>query len=171
MVTKFSKKFAIIMLKTHRKFCRGGLAHLAATPTFQKSFRSFWFTLYDFMTLFWFLIHYCANIWFTNSAVLNLLCTNRLMKFCMHFILRLYQIIRKYVINWQVSNLKRKIVLLAKNTLMFSKKPDFMLNLPIPAHKWRILLATKQYMYHQGNLKKNRARNVSSSKFMRNFRK
>ena len=46
MVTKFSKKFAIIMLKKHRKFCRGGLTHLAATPTFQKSFRSFWFTLY-----------------------------------------------------------------------------------------------------------------------------
>ena len=48
MVTKFSKKFAIIMLKKHRKFCRGGLAHLAATPTFQKSFRSFWFTLYGY---------------------------------------------------------------------------------------------------------------------------
>ena len=44
MVTKFSKKFAIIMLEKHRKFCRGGLTHLAATPTFQKSFRSFWVT-------------------------------------------------------------------------------------------------------------------------------
>ena len=46
MATKFSKMFAIIMLKKHRKFCRRGLTHLAATPTFQKSFRSFWFTLY-----------------------------------------------------------------------------------------------------------------------------
>ena len=46
MATKFSKNFAIIMLKKHRKFCRRGLTHLAATPTFQKSFRSFWVTLY-----------------------------------------------------------------------------------------------------------------------------
>ena len=46
MVTKFSEKFAIIMLKKHRKFCRCGLTHLDATPTFQKSFRSFWVTLY-----------------------------------------------------------------------------------------------------------------------------
>ena len=34
MVTKFSGKFAIIMLKKHRKFCRCGLTHLDATPTF-----------------------------------------------------------------------------------------------------------------------------------------
>ena len=36
MVTKFSGKFAIIMLKKHRKFCRCGLAHLDATPTFKN---------------------------------------------------------------------------------------------------------------------------------------
>jgi hypothetical protein len=46
MVTKFSEKFAIIMPKKHRKFCRCCLTHLDATPTFQKSFRSLWFTLY-----------------------------------------------------------------------------------------------------------------------------
>ena len=34
MVTKFSEKFAISMLKKHRKFCRCGLTHLDATPTF-----------------------------------------------------------------------------------------------------------------------------------------
>ena len=33
MVTKFSGKFAIIMLKRHRKFCMCGLTHLDATPT------------------------------------------------------------------------------------------------------------------------------------------
>ena len=32
MVTKFSGKFAIIMLKKHREFCRCGLTHLDATP-------------------------------------------------------------------------------------------------------------------------------------------
>ena len=37
MVTKFSEKFAIIMLKKLRKFCRRGLTNLDATPTFQKS--------------------------------------------------------------------------------------------------------------------------------------
>ena len=46
MVTKFSQELAIIMLKKHRKFCRLGLTHLDATPIFEKSFRSFWFTLY-----------------------------------------------------------------------------------------------------------------------------
>ena len=46
MATKFSEIFAIIMLKKHRKFCMRGLTYLAATPTFQKSFRSFWVTLY-----------------------------------------------------------------------------------------------------------------------------
>ena len=46
MATKFSEIFAIIMLKKHRKFCRRGLTHLAATPTFQKLFRFFWVTLY-----------------------------------------------------------------------------------------------------------------------------
>ena len=34
MATKFSEKFAIIMLKKHRKFCRRGLTHLDATPNF-----------------------------------------------------------------------------------------------------------------------------------------
>jgi hypothetical protein len=37
MVTKFSEKFAIIMIKKHRKFCRLGLTNLDATPNFQKS--------------------------------------------------------------------------------------------------------------------------------------
>ena len=44
MVTKFSEKFAIIMLKKHRKFCRRGLTHLDATPIFKKSFRYLWAT-------------------------------------------------------------------------------------------------------------------------------
>ena len=39
MATKFSEKFAISMLKKHRKFCRRGLTHLDATPIFKKSFR------------------------------------------------------------------------------------------------------------------------------------
>ena len=46
MATKFSEKFAIIMLKKHRKFCRRGLTHFDATPIFKKSFRYIWFTLY-----------------------------------------------------------------------------------------------------------------------------
>ena len=46
MVTKFSEKFAIIMLKKHRKFCRRGLTHFDATPIFKKSFRYIWVTLY-----------------------------------------------------------------------------------------------------------------------------
>ena len=46
MPTKFSEIFAISMFKKHRKFCRCGLTHLDATTTFQKSFRSFWDTLY-----------------------------------------------------------------------------------------------------------------------------
>ena len=37
MVTKFSEKFAIIMLKKHRKFCRPGLTHLDAKPIFKKN--------------------------------------------------------------------------------------------------------------------------------------
>ena len=45
MATKFSEKFAIIMLKKHRKFCRRGLTHLDATPIFKKSSGSFWDTL------------------------------------------------------------------------------------------------------------------------------
>ena len=45
MVTKFSEKFAIIMLKKHRKFCRRGLTHFDATPIFKKSFRYIWATL------------------------------------------------------------------------------------------------------------------------------
>ena len=32
MITKFSEKLAIFMLKIHRKFCRRGLTHLDATP-------------------------------------------------------------------------------------------------------------------------------------------
>ena len=36
MVTKFLEKLAIIMLKKHRKFCRCGLTHLDATPTFKN---------------------------------------------------------------------------------------------------------------------------------------
>ena len=47
MVTKFSEKFAIIMLKKHRKFCRRGLTHFDATPIFKKSFRYIWLTLYE----------------------------------------------------------------------------------------------------------------------------
>ena len=47
MVTKFSEKFAIIMLKKHKKFCRRGLTHLDATPTFQKSSKYIWDTLYS----------------------------------------------------------------------------------------------------------------------------
>ena len=35
MVTKFSEKFAIIMLKKHRKFCSCVLTHLDAKPTFK----------------------------------------------------------------------------------------------------------------------------------------
>ena len=45
MVTKFSEKFAIIMLKKHRKFCRRGLTHLDATPILKKSFIYLWATL------------------------------------------------------------------------------------------------------------------------------
>ena len=36
MTTKFSEKFATIMLKKHRKFCRFGLTHLDATPNFKN---------------------------------------------------------------------------------------------------------------------------------------
>ena len=36
MATKFSEFFPIILLKKSRKFCRHGLTHLDATPTFQK---------------------------------------------------------------------------------------------------------------------------------------
>ena len=35
MATKFSEKFAIIMLKKYRKFCRRGLTHLDAIPSVQ----------------------------------------------------------------------------------------------------------------------------------------
>ena len=37
MAPKFSEKFAIIMLKKHRKFCKLGLTHLDATPIFKKT--------------------------------------------------------------------------------------------------------------------------------------
>ena len=40
MATKFSEKFAIIMLKKHRKFCRRGLTHLDATPIFKNFSKS-----------------------------------------------------------------------------------------------------------------------------------
>ena len=46
MATKFSEMFVIRLLKKHRKFCRRGLTHLDATPTFQKSSRCLWDTLY-----------------------------------------------------------------------------------------------------------------------------
>ena len=49
MVTKFSEKFAIIMLKKHRKFGRRGLTHFDAKPIFKKSFRYIWATLYNFL--------------------------------------------------------------------------------------------------------------------------
>ena len=52
MATKFSEKFAIIMLKKHRKFCRRGLTHLDATPIFKKSSGYFWDTLYVLGLLF-----------------------------------------------------------------------------------------------------------------------
>ena len=39
MATKFSKKFAISMLKKHRKFYRRGLTHLDATPIVQIHMR------------------------------------------------------------------------------------------------------------------------------------
>ena len=46
MATKFSEKFAIIMLKKHRKFCRLGLTNLDATHTFQKLAKYIWDALY-----------------------------------------------------------------------------------------------------------------------------
>ena len=45
MATKFSEKFAIDMLKKHRKFCRLGFTHLDTTSIFQKSSRYLWDTL------------------------------------------------------------------------------------------------------------------------------
>ena len=36
MATKFSEIFAISMLKKNKKFCRRGLTHLDATPTFKN---------------------------------------------------------------------------------------------------------------------------------------
>jgi hypothetical protein len=36
MATNFLEIFAINMLKKHRKFCRRGLTHLDATPTFKN---------------------------------------------------------------------------------------------------------------------------------------
>ena len=41
MITKFSEKFAIIMLKKHRKFCRRDLTHLDATPTFKNRSKTY----------------------------------------------------------------------------------------------------------------------------------
>ena len=37
MATKFSEMFAISMLKKRRKFCRRGLTHLDATPTYRPN--------------------------------------------------------------------------------------------------------------------------------------
>ena len=45
MATKFSEKFAINMLKKHRKFSRHGFTQLDATLIFQKSSKYFWDTL------------------------------------------------------------------------------------------------------------------------------
>ena len=42
IVTKFSEKFAIIMLKKNIKIFRRGLTNLDATPTFQKSSKYIW---------------------------------------------------------------------------------------------------------------------------------
>ena len=39
MATKFSKIFAISMLKKNKKICRRGLTHLNATPIIQIQFR------------------------------------------------------------------------------------------------------------------------------------
>ena len=36
MATRFSENFAITMFKRHRKFCRRGMSHLDATPTFKN---------------------------------------------------------------------------------------------------------------------------------------
>ena len=36
MVTKISENFARSMVKKHILFCRGGLTHLNATPTFKN---------------------------------------------------------------------------------------------------------------------------------------
>ena len=36
MVTKFSGKFAMIMLQKNKKYCRCGLTHLDAKPTFES---------------------------------------------------------------------------------------------------------------------------------------
>ena len=41
MATKFSKIFAMSMHKKHRKFCRRGLTHLDATPTFKTRSESY----------------------------------------------------------------------------------------------------------------------------------
>jgi hypothetical protein len=49
MATKFSEIFAISMLKKPRKFCRRGLTHLDATPTFQKSSKYIWDTRFCYI--------------------------------------------------------------------------------------------------------------------------
>ena len=41
MATKFSENFAISMLKKHKRFCRRGLTHLDATPTFKNRSESY----------------------------------------------------------------------------------------------------------------------------------
>jgi hypothetical protein len=46
MATKFLENFTISMFKKHRKICRHGLVRLNVTPTFKKSFRDLWATLY-----------------------------------------------------------------------------------------------------------------------------
>ena len=50
MATKFSEIFALSLLKKHRKFCRRGLTHLGATPTFKNRPNTYvWPTLYDYV--------------------------------------------------------------------------------------------------------------------------
>ena len=41
MATKFSEIFAISMLKKHKIFCRRGLTHLDATPTFKNRLNTY----------------------------------------------------------------------------------------------------------------------------------
>ena len=63
MATKFSEKFAISMLKKHRKFCRCGLTHLDATPIVQIYMR-----------------HPVVAIVFCKTPISNL--PHKIIKFC-----------------------------------------------------------------------------------------
>ena len=64
MATKFSPNFAISVLKKHRKFCRRGLTHLNATPTF-KNHSDLWATLYTN-------VQYCRKLKIPNFVRPNL---------------------------------------------------------------------------------------------------